>query len=170
MAIQYGDGGSSSVGRVVQVAQTSSMSEDSGSETSFTNTGLIDLQFSSNVTSGNKVLLMFNFGMGEAYNGCWAQHAAFTIYCDTDGNLGHSSWGLCGGWVSGSGGANSEMQYGYERMNGSKLYTPSTTTPRYRLYRRRISCSWSMTVGSSHHSSSNYNSGNTRLVAMEIAA
>tara|TARA_R100000231_G_scaffold139414_1_gene120562 strand:- start:485 stop:997 length:513 start_codon:yes stop_codon:yes gene_type:complete len=170
MPINYGDGGTSSVGRIVQVAEDNSMSEDSGTETSWTQTGLIDLQFANNVTSGNKVLLMFSFGMGEPYNGCWAQHAAFTIYCATQGNLGNSSWGLTGGWVSGSGSANSEMQYGFMRMNGSLLYTPTTTTPRYYLYRKRISCGWSMTVGSAHHSSAHYNSGNTCLIAMEVAA
>ena len=171
MAIYYGDGGgNSSVGRVVQVAYAHSTGEDSGSETSFTNTGLIDLQFTSAVTSGNKVLLHLQLGMGENYHGAWAQHAAFTIYCDTQGNLGDSTWGFTGGWVSGSSTANSNMQYGFQRMSGSKLYTPSTTTPRYRLYRKRIDTSWTMTVGSSHHSSTNYNSGNTQLTAMEIAA
>ena len=55
-------------------------------------------------------------------------------------------------------------------MSGSRLYTPTTTTPRYRLYRKRINTSWSLTVGSAHHSDSNYNSGNTQLTAMEIAA
>jgi len=170
MAIYYSDGGNSSSGRVVQVAQDISYSEDSGSETSFTNTGLIDLQFANNVTSGNKVLLKLEFGMGEQYNNCWAQHGLFTVYCDTDGNVSGNSLGMCGGWVSGSSTANSEMQYGYQRMSGSMLYTPSTTTPRYRMYRKRISCSWTMVVGSAYHSSTNYNSGSTILTAMEITA
>tara|TARA_B100000900_G_C20461114_1_gene667332 strand:- start:399 stop:911 length:513 start_codon:yes stop_codon:yes gene_type:complete len=170
MAIYYGDGGNSSVGRVVQVAYDSSTSEDSGTETSFTNTGLIDLTFGSNVTSGNKVLLHLQLGMGENYDSAWAQHAAFRIYCDTQGGLGHSTWGQTGGWVSGTASAGSNMQYGFQRMSGMLLYTPTTTTPRYRLYRRRIATGWSMTVGSSHHSSVNYNSGQTQLTAMEIAA
>ena len=170
MAIYYGDGGSSSVGRIVQVAHTYSTGEDSGSETSWTNTGLIDLQFSNNVTSGNKVLLQLQLGLGEDYNSSWAQHAAFTIYCTTQGNLGDNTWGFTGGWVGGGGSANGDMQYGFERMSGCKIYTPSTTTPRYRLYRKRINTSWSMTVGSAHHSSSDYNSGNTQLTAWEIAA
>jgi len=170
MPVYYGDGGNSSVGRVVQVAFANATGEDSGNETSWTNTGLIDLQFSNNVTSGNKVLLQLQLGLGEEYNNGWAQHAAFTIYCTTQGNLGGSTWGFTGGWVSGSGSANSEMQYGFQRMSGSRLYTPSTTTPRYRLYRKRISTSWSMTVGSAHHSNSEYNSGNTQLIAMEITA
>lgn len=170
MAIYYGDGGNSSVGRVVQVAYDYSMSEDSGSETSFTNTGLIDLQFANAVTSGNKVLLHLQLGMGENYDGAWAQHAAFRIYCDTQGGLGESTWGQTGGWVSGTASAGSNMQYGFQRMSGMYLYTPTTTTPRYRLYRRRISTSWTMTVGSAHHSSANYNSTNTQLTAMEIAA
>ena len=170
MAIYYSDGGNSSSGRVVQVAQDISHSEDSGSETSFTNTGLIDLQFANNVTSGNKVLLKLEFGMGEQYNNCWAQHGLFTVYCDTDGNVSGNSLGMCGGWVSSANGANSEMQYGYQRMSGSMLYTPSTTTPRYRMYRKRISCSWTMVVGSAYHSSTSYNSGSTILTAMEITA
>ena len=170
MAIYYGDGGNSSVGRIVQVAYGSSMSEDTGSENSWTQTGLIDLQFANAVTSGNKVLLHLQLGMGEAYNGAWAQHGAFTIYCATEGNLGHSSWGFTGGWVSGASGANSHQQYGFQRMSGSKLYTPTTTSPRYYLYRRRISNSWGMAVGSAWHSSTDYNSGNTQLTAMEIAA
>ena len=170
MPINYGDGGNSSIGRIVQVAYSNATGEDSGTENSWTNTGLCDLQFSSNVTSGNKVLLLLQLGMGEPYDGCWAQHAGFTVYCTTQGVLGNSTWGMTGGWVSGSGSANSEMQYGFQRMSGSLLYTPSTTTPRYRIYRRRISCQWSMTVGSAHHSSSNYNSGSTQLTAMEVAA
>ena len=59
MAIYYSDGGNSSSGRVVQVTQGVTNSEDSVSETSLTQTCLIDLQFSNNVTSGNKVLLHF---------------------------------------------------------------------------------------------------------------
>ena len=51
MAIYYGDGGNSSSGRVVQVTQGTTNSEDSGNETSFTNTGLLDIQFSNAVTS-----------------------------------------------------------------------------------------------------------------------
>ncbi len=170
MAIYYGDGGNSSVGRVVQVAYASATGEDSGSETSWTNTGLIDLQFGSNITSGNKVLLQLQLGMGEDYNGAWAQHAAFTIYCDTNGNVADSTWGMTGGWVSGANGANSHMQYGFMRMSGSKLYTPSTTTPRYRLYRKRINAAWNVVVGSSSHNSVDYNSGNTQLTAWEITA
>ena len=170
MAIYYSDGGNSSSGRVVQVAQDIGDGEDSGSETSFTNTGLIDLQFANAVTSGNKVLLKLEFGMGEQYNNCWAQHGLFTVYCDTDGNVGNSGLGMCGGWVSGSSSASSDMQYGYQRMSGSILYTPTTTTPRYRMYRKRISCSWTMVVGSAYHSSTNYNSGRTILTAMEITA
>jgi len=170
MAIYYGDGGNSSSGRVVQIAYGSTNSEDSGSESSWTNTGLIDLQFSNNVTSGNKVLLTLHVGMGEAYDNAWAQHGLFTIYCDTQGNVGDSNLGFCGGWVSGASTANSNMQYGYQRMSGSKLYTPSTTTPRYRLYRRRINNAFTMIVGSAHHSSTSYNSGNTILTAMEITA
>ena len=170
MAIYYGDGGNSSSGRIVQITQGKTNSEDSGNETSFTNTGLLDIQFSNAVTSGNKVLLQLSFGMGEAYNSAWAQHAAFTIYCDTDGNLGDSTWGMVGGWVSGTGSADGNMQYGFQRMYGSKLYTPTTTTPRYRLYRKRINASWTLVVGSASHSSSDYNSGNTCLTAMEITA
>ena len=170
MAIYYGDGGNSSSGRVVQIAYGSTNSEDSGSENSWTNTGLIDLQFSNNVTSGNKVLLQIQLGMGEAYDNAWAQHGLFTIYCDTQGNLGDSTWGFTGGWVSGASTANSNMQYGFQRMSGSKLYTPSTTTPRYRLYRRRVNTAFTMIVGSTHHSSTNYNSGNTQLTAWEITA
>ena len=170
MAIYYGDGGNSSFGRVVQVAYANATGEDSGSENSWTQTGLIDLQFSNNVTSGNKVLLHLQLGMGEGYNGAWAQHGAFTVWCYTQGNLGDSTWGITGGWVSGSAAANSEMQYGFQRMSGMKLYTPTTTTPRYYLYRKRYSNQWSMTVGSAHHSSAGYNSGSTQLTAMEIAA
>ena len=170
MAIYYGDGGNSSSGRVVQVTQGTTNSEDSGNETSFTDTGLLDIQFSNAVTSGNKVLLQLSFGMGEAYDTAWAQHAAFTIYCDTDGNLGDSTWGMVGGWGSGTGSADGNMQYGFQRMYGSKLYTPTTTTPRYRLYRKRINASWTLVVGSASHSSSDYNSGNTCLTAMVITA
>ena len=170
MAIYYGDGGNSSSGRIVQVAHTYSTGEDSGSETSWTNTGLIDLQFSNNVTSGNKVLLLLQLGMGEAYHGGWAEHGAFTIYCTTQGNLGDSTWGFCGGWVSSANGANGDMQYGFERMSGTKLYTPSTTTPRYRLYRRRSNNSWNLIVGSAHNGNGYYNSGNTQLTAWEITA
>ena len=171
MPIDYGDGGTSAVGRIVQVAQDISDSEDSGNETSYTNTGLIDLQFANNLTSGNKVLLQLEFGLGEAYDGAWAQHARFTIYCDTQGELsGNATTGMVGGWVSGSNSAGSDMQYGFMRMSGSLLYTPTTTTPRYRLYRKRIDASWSMTVGSAHHNNSNYNSGRTILTAMEITA
>ena len=170
MAIYYSDGGNSSSGRVVQVTQGVTNSEDSGSETSWTQTGLIDLQFANDVTSGNKVLLTLHLGMGEQYNNCWAQHGLFTIYCATQGNVGQSSVGICGGWVSGTGNASNDMQYGYQRMSGSVLYTPTTTTPRYYLYRKRISCSFVMVVGSAYHSSTNYNSGNTILTAMEISA
>ena len=53
MPINYGDGGNSSIGRIVQVAYSNATGEDSGTENSWTNTGLCDLQFSSNVTSGN---------------------------------------------------------------------------------------------------------------------
>ena len=170
MAIYYGDGGSSSVGRVVQVAHTNATGEDSGSETSWTNSGLIDLQFSSAVTSGNKVLLQLQLGLGEAYHGAWAEHAALSIFCATQGNLGNSSWGITGGWVSGSASANSNMQYGFQRMSGNVLYTPTTTTPRYYLYRRRINNSFTMVIGSAYNSNGNYNSGSTQLTAMEIAA
>jgi len=171
MAIDYGDGGTSAVGRIVQIAQDISDSEDSGSETSYTNTGLIDLQFASNVTSGNKVLLQLEFGLGENYASAWAQHARFTIYCDTQGQLSdNATTGMVGGWVSGASTADSNMQYGFMRMSGSLLYTPTTTTPRYRLYRKRINTSWSLTIGSAHHSSTDYNSGRTILTAMEITA
>ena len=170
MAIYYGSGGNSGVGRVVQVAYGSTMSEDTGSENSWTQTGLIDLQFSNAVTSGNKVYLQLQLGMGENYDGAWAQHAGFTIYCATEGNLGNSTWGITGGWVSGSNSAGSNMQYGFQRMSGNLLYTPTTTSPRYYLYRRRYSNSWGMAVGSAWHSSAAYNSGNTQLTAMEIAA
>ena len=170
MAVFYGDGGSSSVGRVVQVAYSNATGEDSGSENSWTNTGLCDLQFANAVTSGNKVLLHLQLGLGEAFNNAWAQHAVLTVYCTTQGILGNSTWGMTGGWVSGANGASSHMQYGFMRMSGNLLYTPSTTTPRYRIYRKRISNQWSMTVGSAHHTSSDYNSGSTQLTAMEIAA
>jgi len=170
MAIYYGDGGNSSSGRVVQVAQDRDNGEDSGTETSWTQTGLIDLQFANNVTSGNKVLVTVDFGMGEAYNNAWAQHGLFTVWCYTQGNLGDSTLGVCGGWVSGSNSAGSDMQYGYQRMSGSILYTPTTTTPRYYLYRKRIDQSFGMVVGSASHSSTSYNSGNTIMTAMEITA
>ena len=110
MPINYGDGGSSSVGRVVQVAYANATGEDSGTENSWTQTGLIDLQFSNNVTSGNKVLLHLQLGMGEAYNSAWAMHAGFTVWCYTQGNLGDSTWGITGGWVSGSASASNDMQ------------------------------------------------------------
>ena len=157
-------------GSVVQVAQDIDHGEDSGNETSWTQTGRIDLSFPNSVTSGNKVLLTLHVGIGEAYNNAWAQHGLLTIYCATQGNLGDSNLGICGGWVSGNNSAGSDMQYGYQRMSGSLLYTPTTTTPRYYLYRKRIADAFIMVVGSAKHTGANYNSGNTTLVAMEITA
>ena len=170
MAIYYGDGGNSSSGRVVQVAYSNATGEDTGNETSWTNTGLCDLQFSNNVTSGNKVLLWLQLGMGEQYDGAWAVHGVYTVNCDTQGILGNSTWGMTGGWVSGANGASASMQYGFQRMSGTLLYTPNTTSPRYKIYRKRISYSFNMTTGSAYNSSSEYNSGSTQLIAMEITA
>ena len=157
-------------GSVVQVATYTDNGEDSGNETSWTQTGRIDLSFPNAVTSGNKVLLTLHVGMGEAYDSSWAQHGLLTIYCATQGNLGDSNLGICGGWVSGNNSAAGDMQYGYQRMSGSLLYTPTTTTPRYYLYRKRIDIAFIMVIGSAKHTDANYNSGNTTLVAMEITA
>ncbi len=156
--------------KVQELYKSYQKQKQDGNETSWTQTGRIDLSFPNAVTSGNKVLLTLHVGMGEAYDSSWAQHGLLTIYCATQGNLGDSNLGICGGWVSGNNTAGNDMQYGYQRMSGSLLYTPTTTTPRYYLYRKRIDTAFVMVVGSAKHTSANYNSGNTTLVAMEITA
>ena len=169
MAINFTGGTQDKESRVLQVKSVRTNSIDSGNETSWVNTGLIDVQFDDNILSDSNVIVWLHATIGEDYNGAWAQPMYLTIYCDTDGNIGDGTRGVTGGWVDFMGRADNWVQYGQQRISGCVQYNPTTTTPRYRLYRKNSQASWTRYVGRSANSSSVYNTGNTQVTIMEVA-
>jgi hypothetical protein len=126
-------------GLVIQVKSFNFLSTSytsSSTSTSFVDSGLF-VTFDNNLRDSNsKVLAFFDvyFGQTDAA-GAWAALTIGTIY-EGGVNRGDSTFGLSGGNANlGGGGAN--MQYDASSLNGSCLFTPSTTTtPTVRFYYR----------------------------------
>ena len=166
MAINFPTGTQDKECRVLQMKTARTNSIDSGSETSWTQTGLIDLQFDNNILSDSHVAVMINCSIGEDYNSSWANPMYVTAYCATDGNLGDSTRGVCGSWVDFMGRANDWVQYGQQRISGIIQYNPSTTTPRYYLY-RKSTASFTRYVGRCANNNGNYVTGRTTMTIIE---
>lgn len=167
MALNFPGGTQDKECRVLQIKSAVSDSVDSGSETSWTQTGLIDLQFDNAILSDSHVTVMINCTIGEDHNGAWAQPMYVTAYCATDGNVGDSTRGIAGGWVDFMGRADNWVQYGQQRISGVIQYNPSTTTPRYYLYRRSHS-SFVRYIGRCANSSSSYVTGRAEMTIIEM--
>jgi len=167
MAINFTTGTQDKECRVLQMKSVRTNSVDSGNETSWTQTGLIDLQFDNNILSDSHVCVMINCNIGEDHHSSWANPMYVTAYCATDGNLGDSTRGVCGSWTSFMGRADNWVQYGQQRISGIIKYNPSTTTPRYYLY-RRSNAAFTRYIGRSAHTSSSFNTGNTQMTIWEL--
>ena len=167
MALNYPGGQQDKECRVLQIKSAVSDSVDSGSETSWTQTGLIDLQFDNAILSDSHVTVMINCTIGEDHNSAWAMPMYVTAYCATDGNIGDSTRGICGSWVDFMGRADNWVQYGQQRISGIIQYNPSTTTPRYYLY-RKSTASFVRYVGRCANSNTNYVTGNTQMTIWEL--
>lgn len=167
MAINFANGQQDKESRVLQIKTGVSDSVDSGNETSWTQTGLIDLQFDNAILSDSHVTVMINCSIGEDHNSSWATPMYVTAYCATDGNIGDSTRGICGGWVDFMGRADNWTQYGQQRISGCIQYNPSTTTPRYYLYRKSIA-SFTRYVGRCANNSSTYVTGRTTMTIIEM--
>ena len=72
MAINFANGQQDKESRVLQIKTGVSDSVDSGNETSWTQTGLIDLQFDNAILSDSHVTVMINCTIGEDHNNSWA--------------------------------------------------------------------------------------------------
>ena len=167
MAINFTTGTQDKECRVLQMKSVRTNSVDSGNETSWTQTGLIDLQFDNNILSDSHVCVMINCNIGEDHHSSWANPMYVTAYCATDGNLGDGTRGVAGSWTSFMGRADNWVQYGQQRISGIIKYNPSTTTPRYYLY-RRSNVSWTRYIGRCANNSSSYNTGNTQMTIWEL--
>tara|TARA_B100000427_G_scaffold165726_1_gene137679 strand:- start:193 stop:702 length:510 start_codon:yes stop_codon:yes gene_type:complete len=167
MALNFPSGTQDKECRVLQMKSVRTNSIDSGNETSWTQTGLIDLQFDNNILSDSHVCVMINCNIGEDHNNAWANPMYVTAYCATDGNLGDSTRGVCGSWTSFMGRADTWVQYGQQRISGCIQYNPSTTTPRYYLY-RKSAAGFTRYIGRCANSSTSYNTGNTQMTIWEL--
>jgi hypothetical protein len=162
-------------GSVIQIAQDISDAEFDTTSTSFTNSGLIELNFDNPIQSSSKVLVSIDLSFGESHSGSWAQPHYFTAYqgtsSDSGTNIGETSKGFGGANAISLASSDAGNYNGYDiqRFSGRELHTPDTTDPYYRLFVRTNANTRSLYVGSAANSNTNYNVGRTYMTIMEIA-
>ena len=155
-------------GSVLQVKQITSASIVSTTNSSFTDTG-ISWTFDNSLLAGSKVLVSLDVVMSQQYSGSWASLAYVTIY-EGAINRGDTLNGIAGS-AANLGGATSStaMQYDVERIGGSCVFTPSSTTPTIQLYFRTSDPNTGIKLNTSWANSfSTYRSTLTGFI-MEIA-
>ena len=142
-------------GSVLQVKQITSASIVSTTNSSFTDTG-ISWTFDNPLLAGSKVLVSLDVVMGQQYASTWAALAYVTIY-EGAINRGDTLHGIAGSAANLGGSVSSTiMMYDVERMGGSCVFTPSSTTPTIQLYFRtadpntgiKLNTSWNNTIAS----------------------
>jgi hypothetical protein len=155
-------------GSVLQVKQITSASIVSTTNSSFTDTG-ISWTFDNPLLAGSKVLVSLDVVMGQQYAGSWASLAYVTIY-EGAINRGDTLHGIAGSAANLGGAASgTAMQYDVERMGGSCVFTPSSTTPTIQLYFRTSDPNTGIQLNSSwNNGDANYRSTLTGFI-MEIA-
>ena len=163
-------------GSIVQVAQAISHSQFDSNSTSFTNTGLITLNFSNTLQSGSKVLACIDLTFGETFSSFWATPHWFTLFAGTSSangsNVGHSSYGMGGAnaIANTATGSDNGARYDLQRFSARDLHTPPNTNPYYRLFVRTGDSSRSLHIGENGHGGSQYHVGGTCVTIMEVAA
>jgi len=155
-------------GAVLQVKQITSGSVVSTTNTSWTDTG-IAFAFDNALQSNSKVLVCLDVMMGQMYASSWAYLGYVTIN-EGGVNRGDASYGIAGSAANLAGSAlTGGMQYDVERMGGSCLFTPSTTSPTVKLFFRCSDSTLGIKLNSNwNDSSSAYRSQLTGFM-MEIA-
>ena len=142
-------------GAVLQAKQIYSSSIVSTVSTSWVDTGMA-WTFDSPLQANSKVLISLDVLMGQAYASSWANLAFVTIY-ENNVNRGDANYGIAGSAANLAGSALSAgMQYDVERMGGSCVFTPSTTSPTVKLYFRttdantgiQLNANWNNSVAS----------------------
>lgn len=163
-----GDLGLNTTGSVLQVKQISSATITSTTSSSWTDTG-ISWTFDNALRSGSKVLVTLNVNMGQTYANSWANLAYVTIF-ENGTNRADANHGIAGSAANLAGSAlTTGMQYDTERMGGSCLFTPASTTPTLNLYFRTADPNTGIKINTSwDDSQSGYRSTLTGFI-MEIA-
>ena len=162
-------------GSIVQVAQAISHSQFNSNSTSFTNTGLITLNFSNTLQSGSKVLACIDLTFGESYSGNWGYPHYFTLFAGTSGatgsNVAHATYGM-GGANAMAGAVDSSYgtQYDLSRFSARDFHTPPNTNPYYRLFVRTGINTRSVHIGENGNDGTIYEVGGTIVTIMEVAA
>ena len=156
-------------GSVIQAKQITSNSIVSTTNSSWTDTG-ISWSFDNALRSGSKVLVTLNVNMGQMYAGSWANLAYVTIF-ESGTNRGDANHGIAGSAANLGGSAQTgQVVYDVERMGGSCLFTPASTTPTISLYFRTADPNTGIKINSSwNDGSAGYRSSLTGFI-MEIAA
>ncbi len=164
MAINFSDGQQDGRARILQIKQSVTNSEFVSNSTSWTNTGLFNFGFDNAIKSDSHVLAIIRLSYGEEVSNGWAQPVFWTLYEDTDGNIGDSSRGMMGG-ECGLGVNNT--QYGQRMGSGFRIYNPSGTSPNFKLYQKTI-YAFNRYVGRPDNAGTDRATGQTSVILMEI--
>ena len=163
-------------GAILQVAQAISHSQFDTTSTSFTDTGLITLNFSNTLQSGSKVLASVDFTFGETFSGAWATPHYFTLFAGTSSangsNVAHATYGMGGGnaIANSASGATNGSKYDLQRFSARDLHTPPNTNPYYRLFVKTGNSNRSLHIGENGQGGTGYHVGGTYVTIMEVAA
>lgn len=163
-------------GAILQVAQAISHSQFDTNSTSFTNTGLITLNFSNTLQSGSKVLASIDLTFGETYSGNWGAPNYFTLFAGTSSangsNVAHATYGMGGANAIANTGHGSSYgaKWDMQRFSSQDLHTPPNTNPYYRLFVRTDVNSRNVHIGENGHGGTGYEPGGTIVTIMEVAA
>ncbi len=164
MAINFPGGTQDQRARILQVKWDATNTEFVSNSTSWTNTGLFSISFDNAIRSDSKVLAIIRLSYGEAVSNGWAQPVYWTLYEDTDGNIGDSTKGMMGGEC---GMGNNNTQYSQRMGSGFRECNPSTTTPTFKLYQKTV-YAFNRYVGRPDNAGSDRSTGQTAIVLMEI--
>ena len=165
-------------GAILQVAQAVSHSQFDTTSTTFTDTGLITLNFSNTLQSGSKVLASIDFTFGETYSGAWATPHWFTLFAGTSSangsNVAHATYGMGGANAiantAGSSPSTNGARWDLQRFSARDLHTPPNTNPYYRLFVRTGNAGRSLHIGENGNGGTGYHVGGTYVTIMEVAA